>query len=281
MIMKKFIVAFDGLRFSESVRDYAVMLARQSGAHLVGVFLEDFTLHGYKIYDLITKDGYNEGRQRQLEEKDRVKRNLAVESFETACQQAGLNYSVHHDRSVAIQELVHESIYADLLLIDNRETLTGYTEKIPTDFIRDLLTQTHCPVLIVPHHFKPISKLVLLYDGEASSVHAIKMFSYTLASLKQEPAEVVTIRDLNDSLHVPDNRLIKEFLKRHFPKAVYTVLKGKAESTTIDFLRAQTGNPLIVLGAYGRGTVSRWLNPSMADALMKTLKFPLFIAHNK
>ena len=39
--MKKFIVAFDGLRFSESVRDYAVMLARQSGAHLVGVFLED------------------------------------------------------------------------------------------------------------------------------------------------------------------------------------------------------------------------------------------------
>ena len=279
--MKKFIVAFDGLKFSESVRDYAVMLARQSGAHLVGVFLEDFTLHGYKIYDLITKDGYNEGRQRQLEEKDRLRRKLAVDSFETACQGAGLNYSVHHDRSVAIQELVHESIYADLLLIDNRETLTGYTEKIPTDFIRDLLTQTHCPVLIVPHHFKPISKLVLLYDGEASSVHAIKMFSYTLASLKQEPAEVVTIRDLNDSLHVPDNRLIKEFLKRHFPKAVYTVLKGKAESTTIDFLRTQTGNPLIILGAYGRGKVSRWLNPSMADTMMKNLKCPLFIAHNK
>jgi len=279
--MKKFIVAFDGLKFSESVRDYAVMLARQSGAHLVGVFLDDFTLHGYKIYDLITKEGYNEGRQRQLEEKDRVKRNLAAESFETACQEAGLNYSVHHDRSVAIQELVHESIYADLLMIDNRETLTSYPEKVPSEFIRDLLTQTHCPVLMVPHHFKPISKLVLLYDGEASSVHAIKMFSYTLASLKQEPTEVVTVRDADDSLHVPDNRLIKEFLKRHFPKATYTVLKGRSESTTIDFLRTQTGNPLIILGAYGRGKVSRWLNHSMADALLKNLKFPLFIAHNK
>jgi len=279
--MKKFIVAFDGLKFSESVRDYAVMLARQSGAHLVGVFLDDFTLHGYKIYDLITKEGYSEGRQRQLEEKDRVKRNLAAESFETACQEAGLNYSVHHDRSVAIQELVHESIYADLLMIDNRETLTSYPEKVPSEFIRDLLTQTHCPVLMVPHHFKPISKLVLLYDGEASSVHAIKMFSYTLASLKREPTEVVTVRDADDSLHVPDNRLIKEFLKRHFPKATYTVLKGRSESTTIDFLRTQTGNPLIILGAYGRGKVSRWLNHSMADALLKNLKFPLFIAHNK
>jgi hypothetical protein len=104
--MKKFIVAFDGLKFSESVRDYAVTLTRQSGAHLVGVFLDDFTLHSYKIHDLITKEGDYEARHRQLEEKDRLKRNLAVESFETACQEAGLNYSVHHDRSVAIQELV-------------------------------------------------------------------------------------------------------------------------------------------------------------------------------
>jgi len=279
--MKKFIVAFDGLKFSESVRDYAIMLARQSGAYLVGVFLDDFTRHSYKIYDLITKEGDYEARQRQLEEKDRLKRNLAVESFETACQQSGLNYSIHHDRNVAIQELLHESIYADLLMIDNRETLTSYPEKVPSEFIRDLLTQTHCPVLMVPHHFKPISKLILLYDGEASSVHAIKMFSYTLSSLKQEPTEVVTVRDMDDSLHVPDNRLIKEFLKRHFPKATYTVLKGKSESTTVDFLMTQAGNPLIILGAYGRGKVSRWLNPSMADALMKNLKFPLFIAHNK
>ena len=279
--MKKFIVAFDGLRFSESVRDYAVMLAKENSAHLVGVFLDDFTLHSYKIYDLITKEGNYEARQRQLEEKDRLKRKLAVDSFETECQAAGLNYSVHHDRSVAIQELLHESIYADLLLIDNRETLTSHTEKIPSEFIRELLTNAHCPILMVPHHFKAIDKVVLLYDGEASSVHAIKMFSYTLASLKQQPTEVVTVRDLDDSLHVPDNKLIKEFLKRHFPKATYTVLKGKAESTTLDYLKLQTANPLIIMGAYGRGKISRWLNPSMADALMKNLKFPLFIAHNK
>jgi hypothetical protein len=279
--MKKFIVAFDGLRFSESVRDYAVMLAKQSSAHLVGVFLDDFTRHSYKIYDLITKEGYSEPRHSQLESKDRTRRKLAVESFESACQEAGLNYTVHHDRSVAIQELLHESIYADLLLIDNHETLTAYTEKVPSEFIRDLLTQVHCPVLMVPHHFKPLNKLVLLYDGESSSVHAIKMFSYTLASLKQLPTEVVTVKDLEDSLHVPDNMLIKEFMKRHFPEATYTVLKGKAESTTIDYLKAQKANPLIILGAYGRGTISRWLNPSMADALMKNLKYPLFIAHNK
>ena len=279
--MKKFIVAFDGLRFSESVRDYAVQLARQSSAHLVGVFLDDFLRHSYKIYDLITKNESYEARQMQLEEKDRFTRKLAVDSFETACQDAGLNYSVHHDRSVAIQELVHESIFADLLMIDISETLSAYPDKVPTKFVRDLLTQVQCPVIIVPHLFKPINKLVLLYDGEPSSVHAIKMFSYTLSSLKQEPTELVAIKDTDESRHLPDNKLMKEFMKRHFPNASYTVLNGPPESTSVEFLKAQTGNPLIILGAYGRGMVSRWLSPSMGDTLMKNLRCPLFIAHNK
>jgi hypothetical protein len=33
--------------------------------------------------------------------------------------------------------------------------------------------------------------------------------------------------------------------------------------------------------AYGRSAVSRWFRESMADLLMQTLPFPLFIAHNK
>ena len=279
--MKKFIVAFDGLKFSESVRDYAVLLAKQSSAHLVGVFLDDFMRHSYKIYDLVAENGNYEARRAQLEEKDRFTRKLAVDNFETACRDAGLNYSVHHDHSVAIQELVHESIFADLLMIDISETLTAHPEKAPGKFIRDLLTEVQCPVIIVPHHFKPINKLVLLYDGETSSVHAIKMFSYTLASLKQEPTELVTVKPSDDNRHLPDNTLMKEFMKRHFPNASYKVLNGPVETTVVDYLKTQTSNPLIILGAYGRGMVSRWFSPSMGDSLMKNLKFPLFIAHNK
>ena len=50
--MKKFIAAFDGLKFSTSTRDYAIQLAKQNNSHLIGVFLNDFTYHSYKIYDL-------------------------------------------------------------------------------------------------------------------------------------------------------------------------------------------------------------------------------------
>src|SRR5688572_29038228 len=151
--MKKFLVAFDGLRFSESACDCAITLAKQSTAHLVGVFLDDLMRHSYKVYELMTEDGNYETKRRNLEEKDTETRNIAVNKFVTACQEAGLHYSVHRDKSVALQEILHESIYADLLILNNSETLTLYKEQTPSEFVRDLLTQVQCPVLLVPHKF--------------------------------------------------------------------------------------------------------------------------------
>jgi ABC-type dipeptide/oligopeptide/nickel transport system permease component len=58
-------------------------------------------------------------------------------------------------------------------------------------------------------------------------------------------------------------------------------LKGIAEPEIVDYLKNQKELPLVILGAYQRGVVSRWLRASMADTLMKDLKLPLFIAHNK
>jgi len=280
--MKKIIAAFDGLKFSESTKSYAIHLAKQSGAHLVGVFLDDPSHTSYSIYDLASeKGGLIGSTAKKWDKKDSKTKAIAVKNFELACQKEGLAYTIHHDRSIPIRELLLESVYADLLVIDSRETFTANPEKVPTGLIRDLLPHVQCPVLVAPHLFKPINKLVLLYDGEPSSVLAIKMSSYILPSLKQYPTEVITVNDPKLSLHLPENRLMKEFMKRHFPRAVFTVLKGIAEPEIVDYLKKQKELPLVILGAYRRGMVSRWFRPSMADILMKDLKLPLFIAHNK
>lgn len=280
--MNKIIAAFDGLKYSTGTRDYAVYLAKHSGAHLVGVFLDDFSYTSYRIYDLVKAEGGIIGSaKKKLDKKDVKSRAAAISDFTKACQDAGLEYTIHRDKNVAIHELLHESIYADLLLIDGRETLSNYPEKPPTRFIRDLLSHVQCPVMVLPRIFKPVKKLVLLYDGEPSSVHAIKMFSYTLPFLKQCPTEALSVNLPAASLHVPDNTMVKEFMKRHFPECQYTVLRGIPEIQIMNHLKEQQDASLVVLGAYRRGMVSRWFRASMADALMQNLKMPLFIAHNK
>ena len=279
--MRKIIAAIDGLKYSDSVTKYAVSLARESSSHLVGVFLEDFTYHSYKAYEVIGDDPVSTEAREMLEEHDREARKESLVNFRKDCQQAGVNYSIHHDRNIAMRELLHESIYADLLVIDRKETLTHYDETIPTRFVRDLLNEVQCAVVIVPQVYRPIEKLVLLYDGGPSSVYAIRTLSYVLPTLKQLDTEVISVKHHNETGHVPDNRLMKEFMKRHYPKVEYTVLNGTPEEEIVIHLDEEDRNMLIVLGAYRRGMVSRWFRRSMADTLMEELNACLFIAHNK
>jgi len=137
-----------------------------------------------------------------------------------------------------------------------------------------------CPVMIVPSQYRMIDSYVMLYDGEPSSVHAIKMFDYVFARPDWK-VQVVSIKEPRQTLHLPDNHLMKEFMKRHFPEAAYAILKGDAEEEIVRYLQNIKQHPLVVLGAYQRGMVSKWFHESMADVLMRELNCPLFIAHIK
>lgn len=280
--MKKFIAAFDGLHFSESTMNYAIFLAKHCNAHLVGVFLEDFTRHSYSVADVTNYEGASfDEHLRELNEHDKEERDESIALFENACHNAGLNFSVHRDRNVALQELMHESVYSDLLIINAGETLTRYEETTPSRFIRNVLNSVQCPVVIVPDKYKPFDSISLLYDGEPSSVYAVKMFSYLFESLKQFDVEVITVKASEETLHMPDNRLMKEFMKRHYPQAEYVMLKGLPEDMIIKYLSMQKKDVMVVLGAYQRSPFSRLFKPSMADQLLQHLKLPLFVAHNK
>lgn len=277
--MKKIIAAFDGLAYSTSTTRYAVLLAKKCNAHLVGVFLDDRTYHSYHIYEVVGNDGIEEEKWDRLEAEDKEKRREASDRFEEACQHAGVAYSIHHDKNVAINELLHESIYADLVIVNKTENLSAHKGKMPSYFIQELLSNVQCPVLVVPLTYNTIEKIVLLYDGSPASVYAIRSFSLLFSSLKRLPVEVISIKSEKHDSHLPDNRLMREFMKRHFPDADYVVYNGNPESLILAYLLKQHTNTLLVLGAYQRSKVSRWFKASMADVLMEDTGVPLFIAH--
>lgn len=274
--MKKIIAAFDGLKYSASTERYATGLACREDRILTGVFLEDFTYHSYKLFDMVGSQGVSPEKVHSLMEQDAARRQEAVRQFTQACERSSIRNLIHQDRSIAIQELLRETIYADMLIIGSHETLSHTEEPVPSRFIRDLLIDVQCPVLAVPREYQEISKIILLYDGDPSAVYAAKMFSYLMPDLEELPVEVITIRP--DGHEVPEATLIREFIQCHFPKAAFTVRAGNPEKEILDLLDDRHQS-LIVLGAYRRSTVSRWFKPSMADFLMKNVSMPLFIAH--
>ena len=277
--MKKIIAAFDGLTYSEATTDYAVSIAKQNHVHLVGIFLDDMIYHSYRFRDVIENDKVSDKKLKELNAKDAATRKHAIDLFKTSCENAGIEFAVRHDRNVAVKDLLHESIYSDLLIVGKKESFRNYNDELPSDFIQDLLADVQCAVMTVPDKYSPPQSVIFLYDGDPSSVYAVKMFCYGFTELKHLPAKVLSVKPLKQSLHLPDNRLMKEFMKRQFPNAEYIVLKGDAENTILTYLQQQSEQALVVLGAYRRSRVSRWFRPSMADILMINTNFPLFIAH--
>lgn len=280
--MKKFLAVFDGYKMSASTLEYAIQLTKLTEAHLVGVFLNEFIYHSYSAYEVMTSYQDYEKVLEKLDAKDEEKREKAALEFQKSCEKERIHFSIHKNKNIAIQELKHESMFADLIIINQSETFTKYKESLPTRFIKDLLGDVQCPVLVVPPAFKPIDKIILLYDGAPPALHAIKMFSYILDNPQNLPVEVFTVKEKKKTdLHLPDNKLMREFIKRHFPKASFTIAKGDPELEISNYLRNHSENELVVLGAYRRSELSRWFKISMADILMKELNMPLFIAHNK
>ena len=152
--MEKIIAAFDGLKYSESVAAHAMAIAKRYKTTLVGVFLEDFTYHSFGILDLVADNGSNKMRAVRLKKADEEIRDNSVKRFQEACENAGLEYIIHRNLNVAIRDLLNESLYADLLIIQNNESFSLYKQPVPTNFIVALLEKVECPVLLVPDQYK-------------------------------------------------------------------------------------------------------------------------------
>jgi len=277
--MKKIIAAIDGLKYSESTTQYAALLTREINGHLVGIFNEDVNYHSYAIYDLAYEGAPAQDDSDELNESESLLRKQSAATFMETCRLAKINSSIHHDKKAAMPQLLYESIYADLLVINKHETFSRFEQDLPTSFVRNLLENAQCPVLVVPAEFENIEKIILLYDGGPASVYAIKQFSYLLPSFKKMPVEVLSIKPIDEDLHLPENRLMKEFMRRHFPDASYKVIQGEPGAEIVKYLKNRHQDELVVMGAYQRSMVSRWFKISMADILMTALKTPLFIAH--
>ena len=279
--MLKIIAAFDGLKYSSATSDYAVDITRNRQSFLVGVFLDDKTYTSYKIYELVMEQGVSEEKLKKYRNRDEQLRQSSAQLFIEKCEKSGISFKLHHDSNIAVQDLLHETVFADLLIIDGSESFTHYEEIHPTRFIRDVLSNTQSPVLLVPHTFHKVEKIIVLYDGATPSVYAFKMFTYLLTKYAHLPLEVVCIKSMESNMHLPDNKLMKELVSRHCSDPVYTIIKGLPEVEVLNHLKNVKENVLVVMGAYRRTMLSRWFRSSLADAIVKELNVPLFIAHNK
>ncbi len=278
--MEKILLVVDAINMDESALVFASYLASLTKSTITGVFLENFENEERPVLKLMNGLAYMnlEAVEVSANRQDKIsliEKNISL--FKEGCANRKITCGLHRDRGVPFYELINESRFADVLVIDADTSFKKRYDGTPSEFVKDILSKAECPVIVAPERFDGVDEIVFTYYGTSSSMFAIKQFTYLFPELKDKKISVIQVNK-NGEWHDMDKYKLKEWLKEHYSDIQFEALKGETDSTLFDYLLKRK-NIFLVMGAYGRNALLQFFRKSHADILIQNIMKPIFIAH--
>lgn len=278
--MEKILLALNADRINAKTIDFACYIAGLTGSKLTGILLEDLALHeptGIQPELVTAYAGTFVAADVAAYRRKGVAGDYAASFFTKACAAKNIRCEVHRNSYRPVYDIIAESRFADLLIIDAGISFEKYEELMPTGFVKDVLYYAECPVIVSPENFSSIDEIIFTYDGSASSVFAIKQFTYLFPGLDEKTATVLHVSGGED-WPVNERKLISEWLQPHYSVINFRLLQGKPRHELPAYLGGKK-NVMVVMGAFGRDVVSRLIRSSHAEPILKATDLPVFITH--
>lgn len=273
--MKKILLAFDGINFSEGAFEFVKALNEKDKVLLTGVFLPQIDYSGIWSY---TGGGIGGPLFMPLvEDKDAKTVQKNIERFKALCIKNDIEFRVHKDSDdFALPELKEESRFADLLVMSGETFYKKLETEEPNDYLKEALHEVECPVIVVPEKFEFPQTNILAYDGNETSVYAIKQFAYLFPEFTDNPTVLVYVKEKGNEL--PNEVQIEELAARHFSDLTLLRLQADPKKYLSSFLLENKG-AILVSGAFARSALSRSFKKSFVTETIREQSVPLFIAH--
>jgi nucleotide-binding universal stress UspA family protein len=277
--MKKIIAAMDAVSFSEEQLIHFHDIAKMAGGRLTIVFLENIRVEMLPVANPFPIEAFPVSDTfdlRFLEQRRQLIRNQ-VNHFHTICSRNNLDVILHEKTGMPLESVIIESRFSDLLLINNHMTFATSYDSDPPKFVRDILREAQCPVLVLPSNQKDIRELLFTYNGSFSSMYAIRQFTCLFQNLFAKKLTVLYVDDRKTG-KITEEALLKDYLKYHYNNWEIELLSGEPSFEIMSYLMTRT-NSMVTLGAYGRSKFSQFFHHSDAEKILHTINTYFFITH--
>lgn len=273
--MEKILLAIDSQNLDENSVDFACYLAKLTGSSLTAIFLDDLIYEEVTLHvtgDMPYADPSMTGEGVEVRA---VVRDQHIRLFQQLAEEADVRAQIYGNTGVPSLDIIAASNFADILILDSN-SFSGAYEVSPTRFLKDILQDAACPVIIAPASFQDIDNIVFFYDGGKSSLFAMKQFSYLFPELKSRKAQVIVLK--KGSLSEEEVSGVTEWLEIHFREVEWLVPGEEATMALFNYLQEKK-NDFLVMGAYGRGLLASFLENGPEDGAVRTTSLPIFVAH--
>ncbi|MCW3091985.1 MAG: universal stress protein [Ferruginibacter sp.] len=278
--MEKILLAVDAVNPKKNALDFACYLARLTKSRVTGVFLENQLAAEAPVLSQVHGAVYSDEEEHELPGDYSTKMKLIssnIAAFREGCINQEVNFNVRRHRGFPANDLIKESRFADVLVVDAETSFHNRYEGTPTDFVHEILINAECPVIIAPESFSGIDEIIFIYNGSTSSLFAIKQFTYLFSQLFNKKVCVVQMNE-PDEWNDQDTAKLKEWLNAHYYAVDFQSLHEETESGLISYLLNKK-NIFLVMGAYEHFPLAHYFKNRNADLLIQTIMKPIFIAH--
>ncbi|HEY2349598.1 MAG TPA: universal stress protein [Puia sp.] len=276
--MEKILVVIDPLHSNKNLLDFALFIAQQTRVTITALFMEtafsgnlmERDLHGFPVAFAENKTAKN-----RLAIKAEMEETLAV--FGRKCLDRSIPFVVHRDYGLPVDDIIAESRFADLMLIDAGVEFEKKSKQAPTGLVREILRKSECPVILSPTSVADIHEIIFCYDESPNAMHAIRQFTSLFPRFKDKKLVILEVTKDGKADRQAEKRL-NEWVGNHYAHFQHVIRSGMVRQILFDSMFRKE-NIFIVMGSFGRSALSGFLKKATAEPLIKITTQPVFIAH--
>lgn len=274
-MIKRILVTLSANRYTQTAIKHALELAQLHHAELIGVTdINERAVGqvgmvpigaGASAHDLV------DFRRRATAEHIQD----AISSFEAACRDAAVPFSVHPERGEPFEQLTRLWCYCDLTVSGLQGLFEYDVIRSPKDVLIRLIAKGIRPIVAIAEEHRPIRNVLIAYNGSMESAETMKRFvqmrlwpdvQLKIVSFGFSPDEQDML--LNDAM---------DYCRAH----EYAVeIEGSTESARHGLLAMceRSECDLIVMGSTARARIIKRILGDTAYHAIRHSSVPLFLA---
>ena len=271
--MKKVLLIFNGINSPENVLSFIKKNLKTEGVQFHGIFIRKLQRdqpYNYPFPNDLSATAVDYSIETEEAESYRLI-HIYINLFEGECRANNMEFKTDFFIETPLEHLIANSGFVDLIISDRKT-------EFDDDSIDKLLVKAHCPVLLVGTAEVPLTQAVLTYDGSANSMHAIRQYKYLFPELASLQTHLLSVVDEDVRQNEKENTQLNDWLAQHFKNFTINIRYGHPELEMVDFIN-RSGNSIVVMGAFGRSSLSRWLQSSHAEKILSDTKATVFTTH--
>lgn len=270
---KRILVAYDGSHDAREAFAYALILAKETGAAIVGVHAMEPGVPPAVLADPMV--GYDVGpalamQHEQIEaERAVAKKGLAELSEE--CDRRAIAFSQVMTAGRLLDVLTDEANATDIIAVGRKGRFkrSGFGSST-----RSLIEHAPCPVLIVSGPMRPLVRVLAVFDNSSESKRAVA-FAESLAAGTNWTLSILAVAGHGHSLDETLERA--RSMTQGAEIMAFSEEEQRDEGRLIEYAATTNGYSLLVMGAYADSWLHRLFFGGTTEHVLESVGAPVIL----